>query len=1263
MGVVYRARQATLNRFVALKMILAGGHAGEQDLVRFRAEAEAVAQLQHPNIVQIYEVGEQNGLPFFSLEFCSGGSLAGQLDGTPVSVRRAADLVLTLAHAMHAAHQKGIVHRDLKPANVLLAADGTLKITDFGLAKQLGSAKGQTQSGAILGTPSYMAPEQAGGKAGTIGPATDVYALGAILYELLTGRPPFRAETSLDTILQVVSDEPVPPARLQPKVPRDLETICLKCLHKDPQKRYASARALGNDLARFLDGEPIKARPLGRLAQLGRWCRRKPLAAAFVGLLLALGLAAPVVALNQMALRRQAERKQAEAEQAQEQRTEVLYATSINLAHREWQANNIRRTEQLLEECPTGLRGWEWHYLKGLCQADLATMQSTRGSLDRVAFSPDGHRLVTSTRNKVVQFWDVLSAQEVGLTGHVVTPFPVAASRAAFSPDGKRLAVGDDDTAEVHVWDVAANKEVTRFRAHGKPLSLLAFCQDGRRLATASSPEKAFKLWDPATGKEVFTTPKSLDLPPKPADPVGQLALAADGRLLAGPGRDNAVCVWDTTTGEKILNGTGHLFYVAGLDFSPDGKRLASAGGEGAVKVWDLEARREIRQFRGHGSAVNGVAFSPDGKQIASASTDRTVKVWNADTGEDLLTLRGHTHEVWRVTLSPDGRRVASSGLDGVVKVWDIAERAFVSAGVRDFEAKVGRPVYERQASQETLSFYGHVAPTCCVALSPDGRLAATTAIHDDILQDDIRIWDLTTGREVLGLKADKGLVYDLAFSPDGQSLAGVGVGSPGEPRAGEVRVWDLATGMERLRWPAPAARVGSVAFDPTGRHLSCTFGHEARSEIKTWEVASGKEVFAQTLVGQVLWRLAYSGDGQRQFAADIQGTICNWDTRTGEEQVIFHTGPGVRGFAYSGPAGLLATGHENGTIKLWDAQTRQERLALSGHTQGVNGVAFSPDGRRLVSASDDMTVKVWDVATGHDLLTFREHRRQVYHVAWSPDGQRLASVGHDGALKVWETRNTVLPSTADWQTVFADNFDGRETPGENWLGVGGRWVVEGGALRGELATMPIPSQGTTFAGAFLALKGISLPVTVEVSMDCWAPRPLVCSIVLTNGRTGHSFQPLLSGAGWPLGRGAMLLMMRGDQVTAMLPAPKPVAFDANRHYKVRVLREPKRLTLFVDGVEVLSERLPAVDAPALVLQGSWGQLGEHVYFDNLVIRAPAAAIRERRVRDRVEAFFDRLKDRAAVRQALQADPELSAGDRELALRLAEEHTLTGGTR
>ena len=284
MGVVYKARHRGLKRLVALKMIRGGSQARADHLSRFRVEAEAVARLRHPNIIQIYDIGEAAGLPFVALELLDGGGLDDRLAGTPQPANQAAELMVTLARAVHVAHQAGIVHRDLKPTNVLYTSDGVPKITDFGLAKRIDSDDGQTESGQIMGSPSYMAPEQARGDSRNVGPPADVYALGAILYEMLTGRPPFKGETPMETVRQVIDDDPVTPSRLVPRVPRDLETICLKCLHKDPAKRYESAQALADDLERYLRGEPIRARRTAVWERGAKWARRRPVAATLLAL-------------------------------------------------------------------------------------------------------------------------------------------------------------------------------------------------------------------------------------------------------------------------------------------------------------------------------------------------------------------------------------------------------------------------------------------------------------------------------------------------------------------------------------------------------------------------------------------------------------------------------------------------------------------------------------------------------------------------------------------------------------------------------------------------------------------------------------------------------------------------------------------------------------------------------------------------------------------------------------------------------------------
>jgi hypothetical protein len=518
MGVVFQARQVKLNRLVALKMILAGPHADADLRARFQREAEAVAQLQHPHIVQVFEVGEADGHPFLALELVPGPNLARALNASPLPPRQAAELVQALAGAMEHAHLHGVIHRDLKPGNVLLqrsevgsprsedrgqkseisnltsdlcllTSDLCPKIADFGLAKVIGSDSGLSQTTTVRGTASYMAPEQAEGRIKDVGFAADIYALGAILYETLTSRPPFRGQSQLETLEQVRTGEPVAPRELQPTVPRDLETICLKCLQKDPGRRYGSAGELAADLGRFLAGEPIRARPVARLGRLVRWCRRnRVVAASLAGVFAALTVGAAVAvgfaieadrhardAIHQNTLANaeterangetvranheakrandQADRANQEAKRANDQaqkaeekaRAEAkakheyrraLAISTVRLAQTEWRDNNIRHARELLAEVPADLRGWEWGYLKRLYDGGHLTLRGHADILYGVAFSPDGRRLVTASADWTARVWDAATGKEVfSLKGHANNIAGVA-----FSPDGQRLA-------------------------------------------------------------------------------------------------------------------------------------------------------------------------------------------------------------------------------------------------------------------------------------------------------------------------------------------------------------------------------------------------------------------------------------------------------------------------------------------------------------------------------------------------------------------------------------------------------------------------------------------------------------------------------------------------------------------------------------------------------------------------------------------------------------------------------------------------------
>jgi WD40 repeat protein/predicted Ser/Thr protein kinase len=640
MGVVYKARQLSLGRVVALKVVLHAGHAGDEERRRFRAEAEAIARLKHANVVQVHEVGESGSVPYFAMEFCEGGSLDRQLDGTPWQPAKAAALVQTLAVAIHAAHQAGVVHRDLKPANVLLAADGTPKVTDFGLAKRL-DVQGQTRAGAIMGTPSYMAPEQAGGRK-DVGPTADVWALGAILYELLTGRPPFKAASDLDTVLQVLGDEPVAVRRLQPKVPRDLETICHKCLQKEPGKRYANAAALVVDLEYFIAGKPVAARPVGAIGRAVRWARRRPAVAALLAVVTAVaatGLGGILWSYGEAVTQRNAAKEEAQradekvAEAVQEKQRadgmtaeaqrearradERTYVAQIGQAQVHLAAHDHAAAVGVLDQVgPQYQRHWEYRYLRRQTEGTPLTLRGHTNFVYAVAYSPDGTRLASASFDGTLKLWDARSGSELAtLRGHTGW-----VSAVAYSPDGARLASASDDKT-VKLWDARSGSQLATLRGHTSEVMSVAYSPDGTRLAGASE--------------------------------------------------DKTVKVWDARSGTELASLRGHTSWVSAVAYSPDGTRLASASQDTTLKLWDARSGSELATLRGHTNLVTAVAYSPDGTCLASASRDKTVKLWDARSGTELATLRGHTHWVSAVAYSPDGTRLASASWDGTLKLWD----------------------------------------------------------------------------------------------------------------------------------------------------------------------------------------------------------------------------------------------------------------------------------------------------------------------------------------------------------------------------------------------------------------------------------------------------------------------------------------------------------------------------------------------------------------------------------------------------------------
>ena len=1053
MGVVYKARQVSLNRAVALKMILAGRLATPELVQRFRIEAEAAAHLDHPHIVPIYEVGEHDGIQYFSMRLLEGGSLAQRAGHRYLDdPKAAAGLLATLARAVHYAHQRGILHRDLKPGNILLDADGRPQVSDFGLAKLLEGGTDVTLSGAVMGTPAYMAPEQAAGESRHLTTAVDVYGLGAILFHLLTGHPPFAEDTPVATLKKVLEAEPPRPRSLNPKVDRDLETICLKCLEKDPRKRYGSAEALAEDLERWRAHEPIRARPVGFGERVRKWIRRRPALAAFIGLAL---LAPAVLAAGAFWYNARLERERNHAQA-------LLSHTQAAQAIDRLKAGDDTGLLDLLQACETA--GHDPRLREQWSTLWAAWYEHARGRLLHVlggnepiramAIRPDG-KVVATASDQRVDFWDVDTGQPHGRPLDVAEHMKIDAlllqiypgdgqkslrdllvthgsgTRAlveelTWRPDGK-LLVGLKGRIR-QVWDVESGRPV------GKPFGVEHFDRDGMvTLArtyrgfsaqdiltgeTIGPPAEAradaahmsvspggkrlavvqanVSLWDMSTGRAISTALANS------ADVIEQL-FSRDAALLAGRRSDGTIQLWDANTGQPRggpLPIQGFLpAPVArrprGLAFSPDGRFLAFNAANG-VHLYRTDPLEPVGSpLAGHGEILSDSAFSPDGQFIATATDDGRIRLWRTRDLQPHGRACPHQGPVVQAVFTPDGQRLASRSKDGTARIWSVGKPPADPANVR-----------QRHASR-TIVFAAATdgMAICGSGQSPQFHSSATGNPLGEFLP-------VETGERLIALSPDA----RLFATGDGNRI---------------LRVRDRVSGQPRAQLPETPGEIRAVVFSPDGTRLAwLTFGEDGFfGRIRTWDVEQDRQTGETISAPFAFSHLKYSSDGRLIMVRAGAGWMA-WDAATGQ---VRHGNP--QDPDRSACPAVSANGRylaniqpaNSNAVEILDLETGQpfgRPLETKGDLQNM---AIASDGTTAALGLADGTTRLWDLATGRPK---GPPLPETGRMEFSPDGNVL--VVEDKQTSFWQVESG-LPLGPPWPYPAVNlGF----SPDGAWLGV-----------------------------------------------------------------------------------------------------------------------------------------------------------------------------------------------------------------------------------
>ncbi len=1048
MGTVYLAEQSEpVKRQVALKLIKAGIDSRSY-ITRFEAERQALAVMDHPNIARVYDGGTTElQQPYFVMELVQGIPITQYCDQQRLNPKARLELFVLICQAVQHAHQKGIIHRDLKPGNVLVTSvDGkpVPKVIDFGLAKateQPLTDETIEERGAV-GTPAYMSPEQADPENMDVDTRTDLYALGVILYELLTGSTPidvkqFRRGALLEMLRMVREVDPPKPSTklssaeelpsiaanrdLEPKqllawIRGDIDWIVMKSLEKDRNRRYETANGFAGDVQRYLNGEAVLAHPPGRWYRLKKFVKRNKVQVVAAGLVF-IALLTGLVGTAYGIIKNEGERTANSLREVAENQSEIAKRERDEKENQRKMASNARAdaekardgektARQQVEREREKLTRFEYGRTIQVAQQEWRDNNLTATLALLAGTRPD-------LRGWEWRYVNKLCHQEIlTLKGHAG---PLLS--ATFSLDGSRLVTGSSDMT-AKVWDVESGTELLTLKGHQHVISSASFSPDGLRVVT-SSPDKTAKLWDLKTGAELLTFKGH----------TGEVMFASfspDGSQLVTGSYDKTAKIWDTKTGKEVLTLVGHDYVVSSGSFSPDGSSVLTGSYDMSSIIWDTNTGAKRLTLKGHTSPVLSASFSRDGTRVVTGSYDKTARVWDSKTGTEKQIFIGHADGVNSASYSPDGLRVVTGSFDKTAKVWDTKTGAelhtyrangvrsvsfspdgsqVVTAGSSDTAAKF----WDAKSSSEfTTLLTVHPYNVNSASFSPDGSRIVTSGGNDKTA----RVWDAVTGAELLTFKGHSSGIFQSSFSLDGTRVVTAG----GADKT--VKVWDAKSGNELLNFKWHGLYVTSAKLSPDGSRVVIA-GYDKIA--KVWDTKTGAELL--TLKGHKgnITSVSYSPDGLRIVTISQDSTAILWDARTGavilvisrpinSDNTYFFTS-----VSYSPDGSQILTGNNNKTANVWDVKTGAELLTLRGHTGSVTSAVFSPDGLRVLTAGrEDKTIKVWDAKTGAELLALKG-QSSIGSALFSPDGSRIVGMGmNDGVLRIWDAR----PINQKWQMV-----------------------------------------------------------------------------------------------------------------------------------------------------------------------------------------------------------------------------------------------------